>query len=716
LATYGAIQEPKVQSVMALDARGGHVAFSVGHEVLVADEDGRLLFTLEKAPGQPWAFAEVSSVSLDDEGRITVADANRRSLVRFEADGRLGAPVPLDDLPRLSFESATSGARLVVADTMAHQLRLVDSSGRTLKSRRIRYPNGITALQSSEGFRWIVAETGMVRARAFDAELEPVDYGPVKTLNTILARESGASALLGAPVPRWKELLDVAATPSAFAAATCRDDSDTCSVVRVDPRTNKADIVADIGFISAAGAEDSDGILQLSEIALTSSGRVLVASPRLSTILSFEGPGGPPTGGFCRECTPEELGQAPATLDQLEAGVSWRNGTRVSVFGDPAVRQRFQQKRAARNFYVRLQRWGQRGTVAIAILLLIAFGLIRQMGVDQRGSNVGYKQLIRGDGRALTSALAIILAAAGVGSLLGYEFVGWGGAVGGAAAFGGLASRYLVVPLLVRRRRQDAAAVAYEMFLGANAKHPLPTNPGESLYWVRFASAEVQLRQLIGDFRESFQIEDPLEALERLAPRLVLAAATNKRLIITNTSLLGTPIGTVVSREWDPQSGPPPVPPSSLTLFQKGEGERRFNLGGKGGSGEARVRTLAPVYLCQRCRRALGTCEHRPVGRWITGVLALLLPGLAQLVQGRFRGARVAGMAGMGLLSQAFHEFGPQHWGIIPANPSAYQKPMVAYAVLVMTALVEAVIVANREHGRCESNRRELARAPRRAA
>jgi hypothetical protein len=69
-------------------------------------------------------------------------------------------------------------------------------------------------------------------------------------------------------------------------------------------------------------------------------------------------------------------------------------------------------------------------------------------------------------------------------------------------------------------------------------------------------------------------------------------------------------------------------------------------------------------------------------------------------------------MAAMGLLIQALHEYWPQHWGIIPANPSAYQKPMMAYGALLIATLVEALVVANRDHARCESNQRELAQTP----
>src|SRR5262249_15141657 len=197
-----------------------------------------------------------------------------------EGEGGQDKPFPKNAPPYLSFESASFGPRIIIADTMANQLRLVDDSGRTSKSRRIRYPNGITALQTGAQFRWILAETGMTRARAFTVDLEPIDYEPVRTINAILERKEGSESLLGTSVvPRWSELLDLTVTPKALAAAVCRDDSGDCSVLWVDGETHRGRVVGDIGFVKSSGAEDSDGILKVSEIALTSRGRVLVASP-----------------------------------------------------------------------------------------------------------------------------------------------------------------------------------------------------------------------------------------------------------------------------------------------------------------------------------------------------------------------------------------------------------------------------------------------------
>jgi len=711
IAAYGASREPKVQSVMALDARDGRVAFSVGHEVLVADEDGRLLFPLMQATGKPWIFDEVSSVALADTGEIFVADATRRALLRFERDGRRGEAVSLKDPPYLSFESASFGPRLIIADTMAHQLRLVDDSGRTSKSRRIRYPNGITALQTGAQFRWIVAETGMVRARAFTADLEPSDYEPVKTLNAILERKEGSESLLGTSVvPRWSELLDLTVTPKALAAAVCRDDSGDCSVLWVDGETHRGRVVGDVGFVKSSGAEDSDGILKVSEIALTSTGRVLVASPRFSVILSFSGPdGGAPPGGFCRECTRAELEGSPAGLDDLGAGLNWPNGARVSIFGDDEIRRRFQQKRSERNMYVAMQRWGQRGTAAIGVLLLIAFGLMRQVGVDQRARKTGQRQLASGDGRVLVPAVAIIGLAAAAGALLGWMLIGWGGAVGGAAGLGGIAGRFVAVPLLLRGRRPEAASNAFEKFLGPDAKAPLALAFGEKVCWVRFASQRVHLKQSLEEIRDLFSVEDPLEALERLLPKLVLAIATNQRLVLVRASLWGTPLGVFHSFGWEAHSSDPSPAPSSLEVISE-RLVQQFQLASNS-SGAARVRTRRPLYLCDKCRRALGACPHPPARRWVAAALSLVLPGLGHLAQGRFRAARLAAVAGIGLLSQALQAYAPQHWGIIPANPAAYETPMLAYVALLITTLIESQVLARRDEQRRESNRRELTRA-----
>jgi len=136
-----------------------------------------------------------------------------------------------------------------------------------------------------------------------------------------------------------------------------------------------------------------------------------------------------PPGGFCRECTRAELEESRAALDDLGAGLNWPNGARVSIFGDEEIRWRFQQKRSERNMYVAMQRWGQRGTAAIGVLLLIAFGLMRQVGVDQRARKTGHKQLTRGDGWVLVAALAMIGLAAGAGALVGWILIGWGAAV-----------------------------------------------------------------------------------------------------------------------------------------------------------------------------------------------------------------------------------------------------------------------------------------------
>jgi len=359
--------------------------------------------------------------------------------------------------------------------------------------------------------------------------------------------------------------------------------------------------------------------------------------------------------------------------------------------------------------YVAMQRWGQRGTAAIGVLLLIAFGLMRQVGVDQRARKTGHKHLTRGDGWVLVPALAMIGLAAGAGALVGWILIGWGAAVGGAAGLGGIASRFVAVPLLLRGLRPEAASNAFETFLSPDAKAPLPLASSEKLCWVRFASQRVHLKRSLEEIRDLFSVEDPLEALERLVPKLLLAIVTNQRLVLVRASLWGTPLGVLHSFGWDAQSAAPSPAPSSLEVISDRR-VQQFQLANNS-SGEARVRTQRPLYLCDKCRRALGACPHSPARRWVTGALSLILPGLGHLAQGRFRAARLAAVAGIGLLSQAFQAYAPQHWGIIPANPAAYETPMLAYVALLITTLIESQMVARRDEQRRESNRREMTRA-----
>lgn len=702
ISVYGARAEMSVRGVSALHVDRGRVFIGVARKVLVADEAGRRLGVLSSVGGDPWLFDDPSGVTVDEGGRIFVADAGRHEIVRFDPDFSRGTVIARSST-RFGFELEVLGDKLVVGDTMAHELRLVGPSGETQLSRKIMYPNGLSRLRNGPPAEpkarmeevLLLAATGRREVLALDHSLKPLSIPSVQALNAYLARG-------GTGPSSFRHLLDLSVgEDNALCASLCRTTSGECTLVRVSPDGTRIDPVADLGFVLPDPTNPVDDFLQVLETGFTSRGNLLVASPRLSSVFVFEGPAGPLPGGFCEQCTTEELERNGASVEKLvQEGVTWTNGVRISLFGDAELRNTFIGIRKARQFYFRLQRAGQAGAIVVALGLLVALFLLRQTGAIsapkvQARLNEVWSKLIRPEAGNLAAVGSVIAGAALLGAVAGAITIGTAGALGGAAVGGLIAARIRASPILLRRRDPRRAREAFDLYLGSSAARPIRLLEGEQVVWASYAIQRQSRRQLGAEVLEASRVDDPIELLEHLVPRLSLVVCTTERLFVVATSIIGAPLDDVQAwvREGEARVAPP-VAPGRLLILQGAaltEFEMPARAEGAASSTDVSIRCLRSMFLCRNCSEVVGTCPHGV--RHVPAALALtaVLPGLGHLVQRRWGAARITVIVALGFLIQAYQFWEPQHWGVVPSNPWEYGKPLLGYLGLLATAMFDVL-------------------------
>ena len=688
LSSWGAAQQVALLGTAALHVAGGRVCFGLGPEALVATESGELVGALESSPGTPWRFGALASLSSDDEGRIYASELSPPQVVVFGLDRQHHQTITLQQPPDFSFESQPFAGKLAIGDTIGNHLRLVDATGRTITSRSYRYPNGLSRIRlpaSSGGSPrevLVFAETGAHRMVALDENLIPVAVPVVERLNAYLSAGKRAGDGPGS----FPHLIHARLADDGVLLATlCRTTAGDCVVARVRPGEGSVDLVADLGMVSALpGREDE---LKLAEVDLTSRGRLLIASPRLQTVVQVEGEGGPPPPGFCVSCLERELSEKAVEVGALQRGVTWSNGAWVGSFGDAEIRRRLEGIQRAWIFYERLERVGRAGTILVALVLLLALFLSRQAGVEGRpGAHLEavWRRAIVPE--AWNLALVGVAMAAGAlpGAALGFLLLGTSGALAGGALAGTLAARLGAHRLVLPRRSTRSAEEAFALFLGPTSPLPLPLLEGETLRWATFAHR--RSTETLGEaLLDATLLDDPADALELLFPRLWLIARTSHRLLVTRTSVLGSPLEVIEShlvRECGDAA------PGTLVLFTPGR-TLRFQLPPGCSRPLLSISAERGATHCERCRRVLPGCDHHRVRGGVELALTLLFPGTGHLAQGRFGRARSLGVIALGFALAAIGAWLPQFWGTLPFNPWQYRSPLGGFLLVAIFALVD---------------------------
>lgn len=669
-SSWAATQLVESNGAFALAARGGHVAFSLGDYVLLTDDEGSLISVASDSAGQPWRFGEVASVSFDETSRLFVSDLERREVVRFDALAHGGERIPLAEPPELAFEYLSEGDLRVIADTMGHHVQTLKTNGAVDRSRRVVYPNGITRTTIGGVPALVFAETGQRTARAWSLELEPIDWPVLAKLNGDLQRRK----------PR--DLLELTVTPQGgLLAADCPSPRGECTILRVDAQAERIDRVADIVPFVAPDPEAADGLIGVAELAATSKGSVLVASPRLGAIVEFSNDQfEAPPGEFCERCDGTEYGPA-IDVRSLATPLTWKNGARIRRFGDAAVQARVEALWSARHTYSRLERGAQAGTWLIATVLLIALFLSRQAGgtsAQPTKLEQAIAQLLRPQLPVLLLVMAPVVLAFLAAFALGQLFLGAAGSAGLGVACGVLAARLLVPRLYVSRQHPEAGARAFELFLRAHVDEPLQ--------WARFVVPRRSLMKHVVATTGASQFDDLLDALEVLAPRLTLLIKTQHKLISVPTSLLGAPLGPFV--ELDAADAPAsPEGVGSLAVFAP-KASWRWMLG----AGAATEVTASAVTVrCEQCGKRVGTCDHTEVDLAVPVLATFVFPGLGALIQGNLAQARVSMLVALGFLLEVLRVALPQHLGTLPLNVDLWLQPLGGY---VMTAFGAAFAIA----------------------
>lgn len=657
-ASWAASQLVETNGAFALAASGGRVAFSVGDEVLLTDDDGGLLAVL------PWRFGEVGSVSFDDTGRLYVTDLERREIVSFDHDGQSATRVPLAEPPEFSFEFLVDGNQRFVADTMGHHLQTIRANGTVDRSRRVVYPNGLTRTTLAGVPALVFAETGAREARAWSLDLEPLPWPAAAKLNADLKRR----------YPR--ELLELTVTPQgALLATDCKTTAGDCSILRVDTELER---VADVGPFGEPDPEAAEGLLGVGELAATSRGSVLVASPRLGAVLEFSSEdGGPPPAGFCEACDAAEYGDP---RDVRELPMHWNNGARIRRFGDAQVQRKVEAIWAARHTFNALEHNARLGTWVVASALLLALFLARQA----RGTGTEAPPPREALQPQVLVALLPIALAFGVGLATGQL---WSGLASGAAlgvALGVLTARVFVPRLLVQRQTSESGRHAAERYLRARIDSPVQ--------WARFVRPERSMVKEALASAQASQFDDFLDAIEGLAPRLTLLIKTERGLWSVPTSVLGAPQGPLL--EFDSLDAPSAAEGVGRLTMRTPRGTWTWSLGRGGGEASATAEHVTP--RCERCGQRVGACEHTEVELAVPVLASLVFPGLGALLQGNLAQARVTMVVALGFLLEVVRIGLPQHLGTLPTQPSLWLQPLGAY---VMTALGAAfsMVVAWRQ-------------------
>ncbi len=162
------------------DVAPGALAFRQGrlyvadvsqHRVLVFDEAGALLRTIGGGRGAgPGQFAYPNGIWVTDAGDVYVTDSNNARIQVFDGLGRLQRilqPHRLG-LPRGLVQDRTG--RLHVADTMGHDIALLDASGQIVRrytlGEELTAPNGLAV----DGRVLYVADRGNARVLAWQME------------------------------------------------------------------------------------------------------------------------------------------------------------------------------------------------------------------------------------------------------------------------------------------------------------------------------------------------------------------------------------------------------------------------------------------------------------------------------------------------------------------------------------------------------------------
>ncbi|MBX7100870.1 MAG: hypothetical protein K1X89_24360 [Myxococcaceae bacterium] len=690
-ASFAATAQVATHGAFALATREGRVAFSLGDEVLVTDEAGTLLATASDENGSPHRFADVSSLSFDEQGGLLVTDGERHQLLHFDAQARGGTVLPLQSPPQFTFEVLQVGDRRLIADTMGHHLQVLAADGSVLTSRRALYPNGLSLATLGARQALVFAETGQRAARVWSLDLEPIDWPAVDRLNADLKKRH----------PR--ELLEVAITPQgALLAADCRDTAGDCTVLRADPLGKTLDRVADVRPFDAPDADATEGLLGVGELAATSDGRVLIASARLGAVLEVSGPsGGAPPGDFCAACDDAELRASPIDFASLAIGRTWKNGAQLRRFGDASVQERVERIWSARRLYAGIERSARAGTWAIATALLAALLLARQAGAGAAASRSRLEHALATLakphlGALLVSLLPVALGFAG-GLVVGLTLFGWAGAAGVAVAGGVAAGRLLTPRLLAATRHPRAATDAYALYLGPDSGLEGLRRPGERLLWARFAQPRHAVVKEAKAIAISSRFDDVLDALELLVPRLTLLVRTDQRLLAVQTSLLGAPLDNVF--ELDATEVPTDLDGVGELVVQAPCFTRRWRLGE---GSPSRASCAQTRVLCEQCGRSAGSCDHTRGELAVPVLASLVFPGLGALVLGDLARARLAMVVALGFLLEVMRVYLPQSLGTLPPDPGAWLTPLGGYVVTALSAAGTMVFVGMRARRRAD--------------
>jgi hypothetical protein len=413
------------------------------------------------------------------------------------------------------------------------------------------------------------------------------------------------------------------------------------------------------------------------ELAVTSDGALLVASPRLGVVLRFAGEEGAPPTGFCERCDAQELRTPARDVWTLEhQPVAWPNGARVTLFGDAAVIGRYAAFRDASQALLRIERGARYGTFGVATLLLFALFITRQAGTDSVPSVV--RTIVHPNLRSYALAALIIALGFASGLGAGWWFSGLGSGLAVGAVIGFFFSRLIVAPMLARRLGASTAAVAW-------STHGFPLEEGEHLRWVAFAWPRRGLGALAAQAKEASGADDWLDLLESLAPRLSLIAVTDRRIVALKTSMLGAPLDAPLVLH----AQTPETPPSRL-VAQTTRFTRAWSFPGVT-SAPREVFAEQAGWLCRECRKPWGSCAHVESG--VAGPLALSLvfPGAGHLATGDLGKARVLAITSTGLLLQAAGAWLPQYIGTLPQRPQLWLEPLWFY---LLTGIVSAATIA----------------------
>jgi hypothetical protein len=623
------------------------VYVAVDGEVIVMDEDGTTQLVLQAPEGEV-KLKSVYDVDRALDGGYLVSESGTRHRVSYyNQQGEFQETfVEGEELAKLYFEIVpVAEDKIIVADNVRHELKLVNKKGQVLKTKKCPYPNGLLRW-SNDTYAAIC--TAISKVIAFDGNLD--DVSPPKDSALAVAMEMnlrGRGSIMHMSKGQDGSLL----------LNRCLNHKSTCRIFRLAAGSQNTSMITHLEKAQLPTNEWSQDLYEISGVCATSQGSVLVASDWYSTLLAFTHP-----EGQALEQYPDDA----AVLDDelLASGGMLGTNLNVKVFGDLAFQEKLSDLWGKRSRMYGLNGTAKTGNYIILTLLLIAIVLAKlffNSSIEELNKRFTLivDDLVKPDVQNLVRYFKVTILLAGIGAFLGYLVAGLGGAIVGALLAAKTIGKKWSIPALFKARGTEIAQTSFDIFLGAKSGKFNILKPEEKLLSCSFALEATRFDKEV--FKQHFREEsvnlpdDPFDILELLSPHFNMVVVTNQRIIRYACGLLGKPQGIIWSHPYV-TSQEQATTRDGMAFVDRNGLMSIIPTAGFEGAGykyldpklcalfKNAVRLGGAEALCSECLFSLSRkriCSHYQKNRSLAWLLGIFAPGAGHLMIGDLRRGRL---------------------------------------------------------------------------